>query len=41
MKAFLAAVVALIVISVAADVLLDQAGFGAAEVFQTENVRLD
>lgn len=40
MKAFLSAIAALIVITVGADVVLDQIGFSAAEVFQKDNVRL-
>lgn len=40
MKAFLAAVVALAVLTVAADVLLDEAGFASDEVYATDNVRL-
>ena len=41
MKAFVAAVVALAVISVAADVILGNAGFSAEEVYAGQNVRLD
>lgn len=40
MKAFLAALVALVVISVAADQGLHRAGFSAEEVYKSENVRL-
>ena len=40
MKAFLAAIVAMVVISLAADIGLDRAGFSAAEMFSLENVRL-
>ena len=40
MKAFLAAVVAMIVIAVGADMALDRMGFSTAEVYKTENVRL-
>lgn len=41
MKAFLAAVVALVVITVGADMALDEAGFSAEEVFKKDSVRLD
>ena len=40
MKAFLAAIVALIVITVGADLVLDEIGFSAADVFQKDSVRL-
>lgn len=40
MKAFLAAVVAMAVIAVAADMGLDRLGFTSAEVYSTDNVRL-
>lgn len=40
MKAFLFALVALVVISVGADFALDEAGFSAAETYKTPNVRL-
>ena len=40
MKAFLAAVAALIVISVGASFGLGEAGFSAEEVYQSESVRL-
>lgn len=40
MKAFLAAILALIVITVGADMALEYAGFSAAERFQKEDVRL-
>jgi len=40
MKAFLSAIVALIVITIGADFVLDQAGFSAADVFQKDSVRL-
>lgn len=41
MKAFLAAVAALIVISVAASFGLQEAGFSASEVYRSDSVRLD
>lgn len=40
MKAFLAAVVAMFVIGVGADLALDQAGFSAEEKFSKRDVRL-
>lgn len=40
MNAFLAAVLALIVITVGADMALDKAGFSAEERFQSSDVRL-
>lgn len=40
MKAFLAAIVALVVITVGADMVLDRIGFSAEEVFQKDSVRL-
>lgn len=40
MKAFIAAIVALVVISVGADMALDQAGFSAEEKFSKRDVRL-
>lgn len=40
MKAFVAAMVALIVITVAADQLLNRAGFSSAEMYSRESVRL-
>ena len=40
MKAFLAALAAMVVITVGADLLLDRAGFSAADVYTLENVRL-
>ena len=40
MKAFLAAVIAMIVISFGADFALSNAGFSASEVFKSDNVRL-
>lgn len=40
MKAFLAALVALAVITVAADQLLHRAGFSSAEMYSRETVRL-
>ena len=41
MKAFLAAVAALIVTSVAASFGLQEAGFSASEVYRSDSVRLD
>lgn len=41
MKAFLLALVATAAITVGADLALDRAGFSSAEVYRTENVRLD
>ena len=40
MKAFLAAILFMVVVSVGADFALNEAGFSAEEVFKTENVRL-
>lgn len=40
MKAFVAAMIALVVITIAADQLLNRAGFSAAEMYSTSNVRL-
>ncbi|MFK7943734.1 MAG: hypothetical protein AB8B85_12590 [Paracoccaceae bacterium] len=40
MKAFLAAVVAMVVITIGADLALDQAGFSAEERFSKRDVRL-
>ena len=40
MKAFLAAVVAMVVIAVGADLALNQAGFSAEEKFSKRDVRL-
>ncbi len=40
MKAFIAAVVAMVVIAVGADMALDRIGFSSAEVYSKENVRL-
>lgn len=40
MKAFLAAVVFMAVVTVGADFALQQAGFSAEETFQGNNVRL-
>ena len=40
MKAFLSAILALIVITVGADVVLDQIGFSAEDYFQKDSVRL-
>lgn len=40
MKAFLAALVVLAVLTVGADLLLDEAGFASSEVYSTDNVRL-
>ena len=40
MKAFLAAILFMAVVTVGADFALDQAGFSAEEIFKTENVRL-
>lgn len=40
MKAFLAAVVAMVVIAVGADLALDRLGYSAAEVFSKPTVRL-
>lgn len=40
MKAFLAALVLLAVVTVGADMILDNAGFGSAQVYSTDNVRL-
>lgn len=40
MKAFIAAMVTLIVITVTADQILNQAGFSSAEAYSTSNVRL-
>ncbi len=40
MKAFLAAVAALALISVGASFALQEAGFSAAEVYQSDSVRL-
>lgn len=41
MKAFLFALLATAAITVGADLALDRAGFSSAEVYRTENVRLD
>lgn len=41
MKAFIAAMVALTAITIIADAALDRAGFSSAEVYRTQNVRLD
>ena len=40
MKAFVAAMVALVVMTVAADQLLNRAGFSSAEMYSRESVRL-
>lgn len=40
MRAFIVAMVALIVITIAADQVLNRAGFSSAEVFSSESVRL-
>lgn len=40
MKAFLAAMIALAVIMIGADQLLNRAGFSSAEIFTRESVRL-
>ena len=40
MKAFVAGCAAAIVLAVVSAVVLDQLGFGAAEVYSTSNVRL-
>jgi hypothetical protein len=40
MKAFLAAMLAMVAITVGADLLLDRAGFSAADVYSLESVRL-
>ena len=40
MKAFLAALIALAVITIAADQSLNRAGFSSAEMFTRESVRL-
>ena len=40
MKAFLAAMVALVIITIGADLVLDRAGFSAEEVYQRDSVRL-
>ncbi len=40
MKAFLAAILVLIVMAVGADFALKNAGFSAAEMFQSDSVRL-
>ncbi len=40
MKAFLVAVVAMVVIAVGADMALDRMGFSSAEVFSKPSVRL-
>ncbi len=40
MKAFLVAVVAMVVIAVGADLALDFAGFSSAEVYSMPDVRL-
>ena len=40
MKAFLAAVVAMVAIAVAADLYLDTLGFSSADSYSTSNVRL-
>lgn len=40
MKAFIASCVATVVIAVLAAVILNQLGFGSAEVYATSNVRL-
>ena len=41
MKAFLAAVVAIVVIAIGADLALERVGLSTAEVYTTDNVRLD
>lgn len=41
MKAFIAGCAAALVIAVVAAVVLDQLGYGSAEVYSTGNVRLD
>ena len=41
MKAFIAAVVAIFVIGVGADMALDQAGFSVQEKYSKQDVRLD
>ncbi len=40
MKAFIASCAAAVVLAVVAAVVLNQLGFGAAEVYATSNVRL-
>ena len=40
MKAFLSAILALVVITVGADMILDQIGFSAEDYFQKDSVRL-
>lgn len=40
MKAFLAALALLAVMTVGADLALNEAGFGSAEVYSTDSVRL-
>lgn len=40
MKAFVASCAVVVVIAVVAAVILNQLGFGAAEVYSTGNVRL-
>ena len=40
MKAFLAAVVAMAVIAIAADLYLETLGFSSADTYTTSNVRL-
>ena len=41
MKAFLAAIVAMVVLTVGADMVLDRIGFSSEEVHQRDAVRLD
>lgn len=41
MKAFVAAIIALIAITIGADFALDRAGFSAGEVYKKSDVRLD
>ena len=40
MKAFIAAMIALVVISIGADQMLNRAGFSSAEIHSRESVRL-
>ena len=40
MKAFIAAMVALVVISIGADQLLNRTGFSSAEIYSRDSVRL-
>ncbi|HLS18498.1 MAG TPA: hypothetical protein VK090_01705 [Paracoccaceae bacterium] len=40
MKAFFMAMIALVAVTIAADQLLNRAGFSSAEMYSTANVRL-